>query len=55
MMLIHNCGAPVEVLEDENHCGILLRFFCKACMQTVYDDHELFVVDALTILEEAIR
>lgn len=50
-MLLHTCGAPVEVIENESLDFCLLQFFCKVCNTIVWDDHELFVEDGISSLE----
>ena len=54
-MLLHDCGAPVEVLEHNDSDYDCLQFFCKVCNEVVFNDQELFCVDSLTLLEEAVK
>lgn len=54
-MLLHTCGAPVSVVEDEVPSITCLLFYCQVCNEVVLDDTTLFVVDGLGLLEEAMK
>lgn len=55
-MLFHRvCKTPVEVVEDSlesEEVLTYLTFYCKVCEEVVILDHDLFVVDTISYLEE---